>query len=69
MVECFERIGQASGKRARVTYTDENRIGDHICYYSDLRKLRAHYPGWRLTYSLEAIIEEIVDKLESEGRV
>ena len=25
-------------------YVDENRIGDHICYYSDLRKMQAHYP-------------------------
>ena len=27
----------------------ENRIGDHICYYSDLRKMKAHYPAWGIT--------------------
>jgi CDP-paratose 2-epimerase len=42
-------------------YVDEPRIGDHICYYSDLRKIRAHYPAWRLTRSLEQTIAEIVD--------
>ena len=33
-----------TGKPQVYTYVDENRIGDHICYYSDLRKMRAHYP-------------------------
>jgi CDP-paratose 2-epimerase len=42
-------------------YVDENRIGDHICYYSDLRKMRSHYPGWSLTRSLKQIFEEIAD--------
>ena len=41
-------------------YTEKNRIGDHICYYSDLRKMTAHYPAWGITKSLRNIIEEIV---------
>jgi CDP-paratose 2-epimerase len=40
-------------------YVEENRVGDHICYYSDLRKMRAHYPGWRITRPLDGIFEEI----------
>ena len=40
-------------------YVDENRIGDHICYYSDLRKMKAHYPGWGISKSLPDIFEEI----------
>jgi CDP-paratose 2-epimerase len=40
-------------------YVDENRIGDHICYYSDLRKMQAHYPGWKITKTLPMIFEEI----------
>ncbi len=38
---------------------DENRIGDHICYYSDLRKMKAHYPAWDISKSLPMIFEEI----------
>ena len=49
------------GKPMRHTYVDENRIGDHICYYSDLRKMQAHYPGWDITKSLEQTIAEIVE--------
>jgi CDP-paratose 2-epimerase len=40
-------------------YVDENRVGDHICYYSDLRKMRAHYPGWGITKTLQDVFVEI----------
>ena len=61
LVECVEMIDQISGKRPVMTYSEQNRVGDHICYYSDLRKIRAHFPDWGITYSLEAIIEEMVE--------
>ena len=46
-------------------YQEQNRVGDHICYISDLRKLRSHYPDWGLTRSLDDILQELV---ESESR-
>ena len=60
LIECVDMIERLSGKRPELTYTDQNRIGDHICYYSDLSKLRSHYPGWDLTYTIEEIIEEMI---------
>lgn len=57
--EAFEMIQQLSGKEMVYEYKDENRIGDHICYYSDLRKMKAHYPNWTITRSLEQIFKEI----------
>jgi CDP-paratose 2-epimerase len=59
LMECVELIHQLAGKRPTLTYNDKARIGDHICYYSDLSKFRAHYPQWKLTYSLPQIIEQI----------
>ena len=59
--EAFEMIEKLSGKKMIYDYTDENRIGDHICYYSDLSKMRAHYPGWDITRSLEQIFREIYE--------
>ena len=47
-----------TGKKQIYTYVDQNRIGDHICYYSDLRKMQAHYPNWNLTRSLPQIFAE-----------
>ena len=43
------------------SYVDENRIGDHICYYTDLTKLRSDYPKWKITRGLKAIISEIIE--------
>jgi CDP-paratose 2-epimerase len=34
-------------------------MGDHVCHYSDLRKMQAHYPGWRIGKALPVIFEEI----------
>jgi len=67
VLEAFALAEQATGKKMRWRYQDENRAGDHICYYSDLRKLRRHYPDWQLRRPLETIVEEIarswVDRL------
>jgi CDP-paratose 2-epimerase len=59
ILEAFRMAEEATGKKMRWRYVDENRIGDHICYYSDLRKMREHYPGWRIGRTLPAIFEEI----------
>ncbi|MCK6579336.1 MAG: NAD-dependent epimerase/dehydratase family protein [Anaerolineae bacterium] len=59
ILEAFDRIAQLSGKAMRYEYVDKNREGDHLCYISDLSKMQAHYPGWDITRSLDAIFEEI----------
>ncbi len=61
LVECVSMIEERTGKKPKLTYSDTNRIGDHICYYSDLRKLKEHYPGWDLTYSLDKIVDEMIE--------
>lgn len=59
ILEAFDIISEISGKPMRYKYVDENRIGDHICYYSDLHKMKLHYPNWNITKSLRATFEEI----------
>jgi CDP-paratose 2-epimerase len=61
ILEAFDLTSSITGKPQVWTYVDENRIGDHICYYSDLRKMRTHYPAWDITKSLRQTIEEIVE--------
>ncbi|HUA69011.1 MAG TPA: NAD-dependent epimerase/dehydratase family protein [Candidatus Saccharimonadales bacterium] len=60
ILEAFKIVEGFSGKPQVYTYVDQPRVGDHICYYSDLRKMRAHYPAWDITQSLEATIQQIV---------
>jgi CDP-paratose 2-epimerase len=61
ILEAFKIAEQFSGKAMEYTYVDDNRIGDHIVYYSDLRKMREHYPNWDITVSLEETIGQIVE--------
>jgi CDP-paratose 2-epimerase len=67
LVECVELIHAKTGKKPQLSYVEQNRVGDHICYYSDLRKLMSHYPGWTLTYSLDRILEEMIPAVQARG--
>lgn len=60
ILEAFAIAARFSGQKQVYTYVEENRIGDHICYYSDLGKLRAHYPNWDIRISLEETMRQIV---------
>ena len=59
ILEAFALIERISGKKMLYDYVDKNREGDHICYISNLNKMRKHYPGWNITKSLDHIFEEI----------
>lgn len=65
LLECVDLIEEVSGKRPELTYSDENRRGDHICYYSDLSKFRSDYPDWELRYSLPEIVQQMVGAVDS----
>ena len=56
ILECIERVQQL-GFKLDYTYDEKNRIGDHICYYSDLTKMKQHYPHWDITFGLDDIFD------------
>lgn len=59
VLEAIEMVEDLTGRKMDVTYKDEARRGDHICYISDLTKLRQHFPNWRITRSIPQILEEM----------
>ncbi|MEJ7768330.1 MAG: NAD-dependent epimerase, partial [Chitinophagaceae bacterium] len=61
ILEAFRIAESFSGTKMKYQYVEKNREGDHICYYSDLHKMKAHYPGWKITKTLDDTIEEIVN--------
>jgi CDP-paratose 2-epimerase len=61
ILEAFELVASITSRSQIHTYVDEARRGDHVCYISDLRKLNAHYPGWRITRSLDDTCRGIVE--------
>jgi CDP-paratose 2-epimerase len=60
MLEAITRIEAIADRRLQWEYVPENRAGDHICYISDLGKLKSHFPGWDVSVSLDHILESIV---------
>jgi CDP-paratose 2-epimerase len=63
MKEAITLCEEITGKRMNVTYTETNRIGDHIWYISDLSKFRAHYPDWHWRYDLKTTAVEIYEAM------
>jgi CDP-paratose 2-epimerase len=59
ILEAFNLTEQITGKKMIYEYVDQNRIGDHICYYSDLSKMISHYPEFGITKDLNYIIKNI----------
>lgn len=60
MKEAISICEKISGKTADISYSEQNRAGDHIWWISDTRKFQGHYPDWKYEYNVNAILEEII---------
>ncbi|MFN7990283.1 MAG: NAD-dependent epimerase/dehydratase family protein [Thermoanaerobaculia bacterium] len=67
ILEAFAMVEGLTGRKQEWSYVEENRAGDHICYYSDLGKLRSHYPGWDVTRPLAKILSDLVAGWRTRG--
>jgi CDP-paratose 2-epimerase len=67
ILEAIARIESLTGRKINWTYTEQARRGDHICYISNLSKLKNHYPGWSITRSLDSTLEEMVAAERQHG--
>jgi CDP-paratose 2-epimerase len=61
IIEAFRIVEGFTGIPMRWTYADQARAGDHICYFSDLRRMRADFPNWQVRISLSETIGQIVE--------
>ena len=59
ILEAFDKISTISGNPMLYEYIEQNRLGDHICYVSDLSKMKSHFPEWHLSKDLDTIFMEI----------
>lgn len=59
LIEAVAALEELLGRKLKTEYVDENRVGDHICYISDLARLRTDYPGWDVTISLDEILRQL----------
>jgi len=61
MLEAIGICEGLTGRSMQWTYTDTNRVGDHVWWISDVTKFRSHYPDWELHYDVPAICREIYE--------
>jgi len=61
ILEAFALTSEITGRKQMFGYIEQNRIGDHICYYSDLSKMRTHYPSWDIRIDLRETIKQIAE--------
>ena len=59
MMEAIHKGEALSGNKLEFSYLEDNRIGDHIWYISDVRKFQEHYPDWKYEYDIDGILGEI----------
>jgi CDP-paratose 2-epimerase len=69
ILEAFALAESITGKPMQYTYVDKNREGDHICYYSDLRKMKEHFPQWDITKTLQDTFEEIIQSWQKRMKI
>ncbi|MEC8024868.1 MAG: NAD-dependent epimerase/dehydratase family protein [Myxococcota bacterium] len=67
ILEAFALVESLTGRKVHYEYVDENRKGDHICYISDLTKMKSHFKGWDITRSIEDIFQEIINAVEDRA--
>ncbi len=65
MHEAMELCEKITGNKMQYSYSETNRIGDHIWYISDVRKFKQHYPEWDFQYNVQDILEQIFEGMRA----
>jgi CDP-paratose 2-epimerase len=61
VLEAIHRLEELLGRKLEREYVEEARLGDHICYISDLGRFRSDFPEWEVTISLEQILSQLAE--------
>jgi CDP-paratose 2-epimerase len=61
MLEAIAMCEEITGKRVNTEYVEQNRVGDHIWWISDVSKFQRHFPNWQYTRDVRGILEEIFE--------
>ena len=59
LIESINKIESLTGIKMQYEYNEKERIGDHICYYSNLKKVKEDYPNFKISKSLDNIFEDV----------
>jgi CDP-paratose 2-epimerase len=59
MLEAIQMCEEITGNKLNYSYSDTNRIGDHIWYISDVSKFKSHYPDWQYKFDIHNTLHEM----------
>ena len=65
ILEAIQKISEISGSKAKIEFEESNRIGDHQWYVTDNSKFISDYPDWKITYSIDDLLLEMVRHAKS----
>jgi len=65
MHEAIEMCEEITGNKMNYSYSETNRIGDHIWYISDVSKFKEHYPQWDFNYNVQDTLTQIYGELKN----
>ena len=63
MLEAISIVEKKTERKLKWSYSEKNRMGDHIWWVGDISKYRKHYPNWKLTHNIESIGEDVINGL------
>lgn len=63
MQEAITICEEITGNKMNYSYSETNRIGDHIWWISDVTKFKKHYPNWSWKYNLTDILKQIYEEM------
>jgi CDP-paratose 2-epimerase len=69
MIEAIKLCEEISGNKMNYSYAENNRIGDHIWWISDVSKFKSHYPGWNWQWDLRATLEQMHENMRHRATV
>ena len=67
MQEAITICEEITGNKMDYSYSETNRVGDHIWYISDVGKFQNHYPEWNFKYDLKATLTQIFEEMQKRG--
>jgi CDP-paratose 2-epimerase len=65
MIEAIGMAEKLTGRPMNYSYSEDNRIGDHQWWISDVRKFQAAYPEWRYRYDIQSLMADIYEGVSS----
>lgn len=69
MLEAIALCQEIAGRKLEWSYVEDNRVGDHMWWISDLSRFKSHYPAWDLRYGIQEILTEIYDGNREEWAI